>query len=111
MDGMVTSELLNNIDVSIKANVYWNGKVTSRTFYRQDGSRFTLGIITAGSYTFDVEDREVVRLIVGEAEVRLPAETEWKWIKAGETFEVIRNSQYDIRTNGVVEYVCDYFPE
>lgn len=108
---MAASELLNNVDASLKANVYWNGKVTSRTFYRQDGSRFTLGIITEGSYTFDVGDREIVRLIAGEAEVRLPAEREWKEVKEGETFEVIRDSQYDIRTNGVVEYLCDYFPE
>lgn len=56
---MITKELLD-IKVTTKANIYWNGKVVSRTCYRKDGSKFTLGIITTGTYTFDVGDKEVV---------------------------------------------------
>ena len=100
---------LSQVEVETKANVYFDGRVTSRSFYRPDGSKFTLGIITAGNYTFDVGDREVVRLIAGDAEILLPGETAWKKVTAPEEFEVSANSSYQIRTTGVTEYLCDYY--
>ena len=62
-------EKISNVEMMSKANVYWDGKVTSRTFFHADGSKHTLGIITAGTYTFGVGDREIVTLIAGEVEV------------------------------------------
>lgn len=102
---------LANVTVESKANVYFDGKVSSRTCYREDGSRFTLGVITAGSYTFGVGDREVVQLISGAVEVFRPGDTEWKAFAAPETFEIIANCDYQIRTYGVAEYLCDYFKD
>lgn len=68
----MVSEKLSNLEVMTKANVYWDGKVTSRTFFTADGEKHTLGIITAGTYTFGVGDREIVTLIAGEVEVKRP---------------------------------------
>lgn len=107
----MVEEKLHQIEVTTKANVYWDGKVTSRTCFRQDGSKFTLGIITAGSYTFDVGDREVVQLIAGDAEILLPTEQDWRKVTAPESFEIIANSKYQIRTTGVAEYLCDYYKD
>ena len=45
----MVAEKMKNVEVTTKANVYWEGKVTSRTFFRENGSKFTLGIITVGS--------------------------------------------------------------
>ena len=53
----MVSEKLSNLEVMTKANVYWDGKVTSRTFFTADGEKHTLGIITAGTYTFGGEVR------------------------------------------------------
>ena len=105
----MVEKTISNVTVETKANVYFDGKVTSRTFYRDDESRFTIGIITAGSYTFDVGDREVVQLISGEVEVLLPGEDAWRKVEAPDSFEVIANSDYQIRTTGVCEYLCDYY--
>lgn len=33
----MVSEKLSNLEVMTKANVYWDGKVTSRTFFTADG--------------------------------------------------------------------------
>jgi uncharacterized protein YaiE (UPF0345 family) len=104
-------EMLEKVNAVSKANVYWDGKVTSRTFFREDGSKFTLGIITAGSYTFDVGDREVVQLIAGDCEVLLPTESEWRRVETPNSFEIIANSKYQIRTTGVCEYLCDYYKD
>lgn len=99
---------LKHVELESKANVYFDGRVTSRTCYREDGSRFTLGIITAGSYTFDVGEREHVQLIAGEAEVLLPGEQAWQRVAAPGSFGAPAGCSFQIRTTGVVEYLCDY---
>lgn len=102
---------LSNLDVETKANVYFDGRVTSRVCYRPDGSRLTLGVITPGSYTFDVGDREVVQMIAGSVEILLPTEKAWRTVTAPESFEIIANCSYQIRTTGVAEYLCDYYKD
>ncbi|MEI8344575.1 MAG: pyrimidine/purine nucleoside phosphorylase, partial [Candidatus Omnitrophota bacterium] len=42
----------NNVTVVKTANVYFGGKVTSRTVLFADGSKKTLGIMLPGEYTF-----------------------------------------------------------
>lgn len=102
---------LKNVSVSIKANVYFSGKVTSRTMFLGDGSKITLGIILPGEYTFPVGDREVVKITAGVAEVLLPAEKNWKKVNCGEEFIVIANSEYQIKCREVTEYLCYYVKE
>lgn len=105
----MVQEKMKNVEIVTKANVYFDGRVTSRTCYREDGTKFTLGIITAGSYTFDVGDREIVQMIAGEVEVQLPGEQEWKKVKSPDSVEIPAQCQYNIRTKGVAEYLCDYY--
>lgn len=66
-------EKISNVEMMSKANVYWDGKVTSRTFFTADGEKHTLGIITAGTYTFGVGDREIVTLIAGRSRSSAPS--------------------------------------
>lgn len=102
---------LTNLAADTKGNIYFDGKVTSRSFYREDGCRFTIGIITPGLYTFPVGDREIVRLIAGSAEILLPTETDWRAVSAPDTYEIIANSSFQIRCWEVVEYLCDYYKD
>ena len=93
------------------ANIYFDGLVTSRTFFHAGGSKHTLGIITAGTYIFGVGDREIVTLIAGEVEVKRPVDSDWVRFKTPEAFEIQANCDYDIRTYGVAEYLCDYYKD
>ncbi|MBS5047927.1 MAG: pyrimidine/purine nucleoside phosphorylase [Firmicutes bacterium] len=104
-------EKISNVEMMSKANVYWDGKVTSRTFFRAGGSKHTPGIITAGTYIFGVGDREIVTLIAGEVEVKRPVDSDWVRFKTPEAFEIQANCDYDIRTYGVAEYLCDYYKD
>lgn len=104
-------EKLKDSEVMTKANVYFGGRCTSRTCYYPDGKKFTLGIITPGSYTFSVGDREVVQLIAGTVEIQLPTETAWRPVSAPDSFEVAANCEYGIRSYDVAEYLCDYYPD
>lgn len=103
------TERFDNASVSLRANVYFDGRVSSRSVFFPDGTRKTLGVILPGTYEFDVADKEVVTLLRGSAEVLLPPEKdEWVKVTEGENFTVVADSTYLIRCFEVVEYACDY---
>jgi uncharacterized protein YaiE (UPF0345 family) len=54
------------------ANIYFDGKVSSRTIEFPDGSKKTLGIMMVGDYEFDTHDNELIEIQAGEVEVLLP---------------------------------------
>ncbi len=48
----------NEVTIIKKANVYFDGKVTSRSVVFPDGSRKTLGIMLPGEYEFNTDDKK-----------------------------------------------------
>ena len=98
-------------DVTIikKANIYFDGKVTSRSVIFPDGSRKTLGIMLPGEYEFNTDDKEIIEIISGDLEVSLPEEKGWKTIKDGETFEVSAQSKFGLRVKRITDYCCSFF--
>lgn len=99
---------LKNVTVIPRANVYYDGSVTSRTVIMPDGTRKTLGIMQPGEYSFNTESRELMEVMAGKARVLLPGEEEWRTYGEGETFEVGANSSFRISTNSVLDYCCSY---
>ena len=98
----------NNVTVVREANIYFGGKVTSRTVKFADGTRKTLGIMLAGEYTFDTAAAEVMEMLGGELDVRLPGSTHWKTCSAGDSFEVPANSRFDLVVKEYADYCCSY---
>ena len=84
-------EKLENVTAIAKANVYFDGKVVSHTIYTADGDRKTLGLFLPGDYEFGTGDAEIMDIIDGVCQVRLPGTTEYIEIKAGETFNLPGN--------------------
>lgn len=97
-----------NVTAVKAANVYYDGKVTSRTLLFADGTRKTLGILLPGDYEFGTEAAEIMEMLAGEVEVLLPGETEWRAVSAGETFEVPANAKFGIQVKTVADYCCSY---
>ena len=97
-----------NVTIIKEANVYFDGKVTSRSVLFSDGTKKTLGIMLPGNYEFDTADKEIMEILAGELEVLLPDSKEWKKIKGGETFEVPANSKFNINIKTVTDYCCSY---
>jgi len=96
-----------NVTVVKEANIYYDGKVTSRTVEFADGSVKSLGIMMPGEYTFNTADKEIMEMMSGELEIRLPNE-EWKTLQTPETFEVPANSSFDLKIKTVTDYCCSY---
>lgn len=97
-----------NVTVVKRANVYFDGKVTSRTVLFPDGSQKTLGIMLPGDYEFGTADKEIMEIIAGDLEVLLPGSGEWKKVKAGEIFEVPAQSKFSLKIKNVTDYCCSY---
>lgn len=98
----------HNVTVSTKANVYFDGGVTSRTVRFADGSKKTLGLMLPGQYEFTTDTVEIMEITAGDLLVLLPGETEWKPYKGGMQFEVPANATFKMNVKSVTDYVCSY---
>ena len=97
-----------NVTVVKAANIYFDGKVTSRTVLFADGTRKTLGIMVPGAYEFNTAEREIVDILSGSLDVLLPGEKEWRHLSAGQSFEVPAQSKFGLKVSSVTDYCCSY---
>lgn len=97
----------DNVSVVKAANIYFDGKVTSRTVKFADGTRKTLGIMLPGDYKFGTEEKEIMEIIAGEMKVKLPG-ADWQHIQGGESFEVPADASFELQILSAVDYCCSY---
>ncbi len=97
-----------NVTVVKKANVYFNGGVTSRTVLFPDGTKKTLGIMQPGEYEFSTGDREIMEILAGELEVMLPGASAWKKVSGGQSFDVPANSKFTMKVKTLSDYCCSF---
>lgn len=98
----------DNVTVVKKANIYFEGQVTSRTVIFPDGTKKTLGIMLPGDYEFGTAQAEVMEILAGKMDILLPGESEWKTIIGGESFNVPANSKFKLKVQEVADYCCSY---
>jgi purine/pyrimidine-nucleoside phosphorylase len=97
-----------NVTVVKEANVYFDGKVTSRTVLFPDGAKKTLGVMLPGEYEFGTGDRELMEILSGELDALLPGEAAWKTVAAGGSFEAAANSKFTVRVKQLTDYCCSF---
>lgn len=97
-------------DVTIvkKANIYFNGKVTSRTILFKDGSKKTLGVMLPGEYEFSTGDKEIMEILSGELDLLLPGQNTWQLVRGGESFEVPANAKFTMNVKAISDYCCSF---
>ena len=98
----------HDVTVVKKANVYADGKVTSRTVLFADGSKKTLGIMLPGEYEFGTSEKEIMEILAGELEVLLPGAKDWQQVSGGQSFEVPAHAKFSLRVNSLTDYCCSY---
>lgn len=96
------------VTVVKKANIYFDGKVTSRTVLFADGTKKTLGILMPGEYEFGTDVREIMDIQSGELQVLLPGQTEWLTINGTGSFEVPAHAKFKLQVKTVSDYICSY---
>jgi uncharacterized protein YaiE (UPF0345 family) len=98
----------SNVSVIKKANVYYDGKVTSRTVVFEDKTKKTLGFMQAGKYEFNTSVEELMEVIGGEMDVKQKGEKEYTTFCEGQSFVVPANSSFKIVVKEFADYCCSY---
>lgn len=97
-----------NVTVVKKANVYFDGKVTSRTVLFPNGEKKTLGFMLPGEYEFSTGSEELMEVIGGSMEIMLRSETAYTAYCEGQSFTVPANSGFKIVVKEYADYCCSY---
>ncbi len=97
-----------NVTVVKAANIYFDGKVTSRVVEFDSGEVKTLGIMLPGEYRFSTAKKEIMEILSGRVEILLPGSDTWESIVGGQSFEVVANAAFDIKVQEVTDYCCSY---
>ena len=98
----------SNVTILKKANIYFDGNVTSRTILFADGTKKTLGIMLPGEYEFGTAEKELMEIHSGDLDVLLPGESAWKTFSAGTAFEVPANAKFSLKVRVVTDYCCSF---
>lgn len=90
-----------------KTNEYFDGKVKSIAFDSVEGPA-TVGVMAKGEYEFGTSTKEIMRVVSGAMDIRLPGSEEWKTYNAGDEFVVEKDQKFGVRIAGQVSYLCLY---
>ena len=102
-------DVIENVKVPLKANIYFDGKVVSHTLLLCDGTKKTVGLIYPGTFTFNTDAAERMDVLAGACQVRLKGEATWKAYAAGSFFKVPAHSAFEIEVKeGLTEYLCSF---
>lgn len=99
-----------NVEIEKKANIYFEGKVTSRKIIFADGSYKTLGIMLPGDYEFGTDLKEEMVITAGKLRYQLLGE-DWQTIDGEGVFYVPANSRFKLEVETVTDYSCSYIAE
>lgn len=97
-----------NVEVKKKANVYHDGRVTSRTVITPQGEMKTLGVMLPGVYRFSTEAPETIDITQGKCRVKRADEPHWTEHGAGDSFSVPGHSYFEIDVTVLLDYVCHF---
>ena len=97
-----------NVTVEVEGNSYFDGAVTSRTIHFSDGSRKTLGFMLPGTYEFGTAAAELMEIMSGELDVKLPGSNEWVTVQGSGSFNVPADSSFHVNVKSVTDYCCSY---
>ena len=105
------TEKIDNISVTTKANVYFDGKCVSHGITFADGSKKSVGVILPASLTFNTGAPEIMECVAGACEYKLAGSDAWIRSAAGEKFSVPGNAKFDIRVSEADQayhYICHF---
>lgn len=88
-------------------NEYFDGKVKSIGLTTVEG-KTTIGVMAAGEYEFGTSTIEVMTVLAGVMEVKLPGDSQWREFRKFETFVVEPNVKFGVRVKEDTPYSCLY---
>ena len=90
-----------------KINEYFDGNVASIAFQTKTLPA-TVGVMAVGEYEFGTASIEIMSVVSGSMDIKLPGSDEWKTFLAGDSFEVEKGVKFGVRINTETSYLCLY---
>ena len=104
----MTTEKIDSVSVTTKANVYFDGKCVSHNLTYPDGTKKSVGVVLASELTFGTAAAEIMECVGGACEYKLAGSDEWKKSGPGEKFSIPANSSFEIACDEPYHYVCHF---
>ncbi len=104
----MTTETIDGVAVTTKANVYFDGKCVSHGITFPDGTKKSVGVILPASLTFNTGAPEIMECVAGACEYKLAGSDNWVKSEAGQKFSVPGNSRFEIRVADAYHYICHF---
>lgn len=104
----MTTEKLNLMTVSTKANVYFDGKCISHSLTTQDGTQLSVGVVLPSELRFSTGAAEIMECSSGSCQYRLAGSEQWLSSATGDKFSIPANSYFDIKVTEAYHYICHY---
>ncbi len=90
-----------------QANQYFDGKVVSLSHEGAEG-KATIGVMAAGEYEFGTSTIEIMTVISGGMQVKLPGADEWKTYRKFQSFEIPKGVSFGVKVIEDTPYLCVY---
>ncbi len=90
-----------------KVNEYFDAKVASIAFQTEDKPA-TVGVMAPGDYEFGTSEHETMTVVSGALTVKLPGAADWQTLAAGDTFDVVADSRFQVKVEIDTAYLCLY---
>jgi len=104
----MTTEKIDGVAVTTRANVYFDGKCVSHGITYTDGTKKAVGVILPACLTFNTGAPEIMECVAGACEYKLTGSEQWVKSTAGEKFSVPGNSKFEIRVADAYHYICHF---
>jgi hypothetical protein len=104
----MTTEKIDGVSVTTRANVYFDGKCVSHSLALAEGTKLSVGVILPASLTFNTGAPEIMECVGGFCEYKLDGSDTWVRSSVGEKFQVPGNSKFDIRVTEPYHYICHF---
>lgn len=104
----MTTDTIDGVAVTTKANVYFDGKCVSHGITLADGTKKSVGVILPATLTFNTGAPEIMECVAGACEYKLSGADAWVRSVAGERFQVPGNSRFEIRVTEAYHYICHF---
>ena len=104
----MTTEKIEGVTVTTRANVYFDGKCVSHGIQLADGTKKSVGVVLPAELTFNTGAPEIMECVAGACEYKLAGSNEWLKSTAGQKFSVPGNSSFQIRVAQAYHYICHF---
>lgn len=91
----------------MKVNEYFDGNVKSIGFENSEG-RATAGVMATGDYEFGTSENELMKIVSGQLEAKLPGSDTFETFDAGTEFRVAANEKFQVKVAETTAYLCFY---